>query len=108
MLLPVDRSSHASQPRQFWNVEARGTVLSIHLVPRSSREQIIGTVDGRLKVKVIAPPTENQANDALIKLLAKRLGLAPSKLAVIRGHKSRNKLVLVAFNDLDPQQLLGL
>ena len=65
-----------------------------------------GCIDGWLKVKVTAPPTDAKANDALIKFLAKQLGVAPSKLSIIRGHKSRNKAVLVDSHDVDPQRLL--
>jgi hypothetical protein len=87
---------HAEPPKLFWKANDRGTVLSIHLTPRSSRSQVIGNVDGWLKVKVTAPPTDDEANDALLKFLAKRLRVAPSKLAIIKGHKSRNKAVLVS------------
>ncbi|MGA9147529.1 MAG: DUF167 domain-containing protein [Candidatus Nanopelagicales bacterium] len=111
----MDQSSHADRPEHgaaaqadepFWKVDTRGTILSVHLTPRSSREQVTGCIDGWLKVKVTAPPTDAKANDALIKFLAKQLGVAPSKLSIIRGHKSRNKAVLVASHDVDPQRLL--
>ena len=107
MLRGMDGTSHAEPPKPFWKANDRGTVLAIHLTPRSSRSQVIGNVDGWLKVKVTAPPTDDEANDALLKFLAKRLRVAPSKLAIIKGHKSRNKAVLVSDADIDPEQLLS-
>jgi uncharacterized protein YggU (UPF0235/DUF167 family) len=46
-----------------------------------------------LIVRVVAPPLEGKANDAVRKLLAKRLGIAPGRIAVVRGATGRDKLV---------------
>jgi uncharacterized protein len=46
-------------------------------------------------VRVTAPPLEGRANEALRKLLAKRLGIAKSKVTVVRGQRSRDKTVRV-------------
>lgn len=44
-------------------------------------------------MRVTAPPLEGKANAAVCRLLAKRLGLAPGRVAVVRGASSRDKLV---------------
>jgi uncharacterized protein (TIGR00251 family) len=68
--------------------------VEIRVVPRASRDELAGFDDaGRLKVRLTAPPVEGAANRALIKLLAKHLGLSKSAVTVIRGETSRNKLV---------------
>jgi uncharacterized protein YggU (UPF0235/DUF167 family) len=51
--------------------------------------------EGRLRVRLTAPPAEGAANDALIKLLARALGVPRSRVKVARGAASRNKLVEV-------------
>jgi uncharacterized protein (TIGR00251 family) len=51
--------------------------------------------DGVLQAKVTAPPVGGRANKALCRLIAKRLGVAPSRVAVVRGEKSRDKVVRV-------------
>lgn len=51
--------------------------------------------DGVLQARVTAPPVDGKANKALCKLIAKRLGVAPSKVSVVRGEKSRDKLVRI-------------
>jgi len=51
--------------------------------------------DGVLRVRVSAPPVDGKANKALCRLIAKRVGVAPSRVSVVRGEKSRDKLVRV-------------
>ncbi len=51
--------------------------------------------DGVLQAKVTAPPVDGKANRALCRLIAERVGVAPSRVSVVRGEKSREKLVRV-------------
>jgi uncharacterized protein (TIGR00251 family) len=46
-------------------------------------------------VRVTAPPVDGRANAALCKLLARHYGVAPSKVSVVRGETSRDKLVRI-------------
>ena len=77
-----------------------GIALSIHLQPRASDSRIVGveaSADGawRLKARVTAAATEGEANRALIRLLAKTLGVAPSRVSIEQGAADRRKLVAV-------------
>lgn len=67
-------------------------VLSVRVTPRS-RQNKVEVVDGQVRVWVTASPTDGQANDAVCRLLAKALDLAPSKVTIRRGHTSRDKQV---------------
>ena len=49
--------------------------------------------DGALRVRVTATATDGKANKAVVKLLAKHLGVAPSSIEIVRGHTSRDKLI---------------
>ena len=69
--------------------------------PRSRRDEIVGERAGALLVRVTAPPLEGRANAMLSRLLAKRLGIAPSRVSVVRGAASRDKLVDVEGVDTD-------
>lgn len=78
---------------------AGGVRLACRLTPKSSRSAIDGlhiAADGAvaLKARVTAAPEKGKANKALIKLLARETGLAPSTMAVIAGAQSRNKMIL--------------
>ena len=46
-------------------------------------------------IRVTAPPVDGRANDALCRLVAKRAGVAPSRVSVVRGHGARDKVVRV-------------
>jgi uncharacterized protein len=76
--------------------------VEVRVQPRARRDEVVGERDGRLVVRVTAPPLDGRANDAVRKLLAKRLGVASSLVAVVRGHAGRDKLVEVeGLNDAD-------
>ena len=70
-------------------------LLRVRVQPRARRNEIAGERDGRLMVRVTAPPVDGRANDAVRKLLAKRLGVAPSRVTVLRGESARDKVVEV-------------
>lgn len=63
--------------------------------PRGSRDELLGMRDGVLQAKVTAAPVDGKANKALCKLIAKRVGVAPSRVSMVRGEKWREKVVRV-------------
>lgn len=74
--------------------------LAIKLTPGASADRIDGwdvDADGRpvLKVRVRARPVEGEANAALIKLLAKTLGVPKSAVSLARGGQSRTKMIAI-------------
>ncbi len=76
--------------------------ISITVVPRSSREGVFLEED-RIKVCVHTPPVEGEANAAVREVLAETLGVSRSHVAIVRGEKSRQKVV--AIEDWDEQKL---
>ena len=77
-------------------VTGQGVRIALKVLPRSAREGIAGIRDGRLVVRVTAPPVDGAANDAVVALLAKRLELPRRAIAVVSGHTSRQKTVEVS------------
>jgi uncharacterized protein (TIGR00251 family) len=75
---------------------AGGATLRVRVSPRASRDELAGERDGALVVRLTAPPVEGQANASLVRFLARRLGVAPSTVSVVRGAKGRDKVLLVA------------
>lgn len=74
--------------------------LPIRVTPRSDRARI--QWDGsKLHVWVTAPPAEGRANEAVLRLVARELDLAFSKLSIVRGGHGREKLVEIVGLDLD-------
>lgn len=79
--------------------------IEVRLRPRGHADELLGLVDGVLQAKVSAPPVDGKANRALCRLVAKRADVAPSRVSVIRGEKSRDKLLLV--EGIDESTLRG-
>jgi uncharacterized protein len=65
----------------------------------AGRQELSATDDGWIVARVTAPPHEGRANKALCRLVAKRLRIAPSKLTIVRGAHSREKLLRVEGMD---------
>ncbi|HXX95431.1 MAG TPA: DUF167 domain-containing protein, partial [Planctomycetota bacterium] len=59
--------------------------LSLKVVPKSSRDRIVGWVGDRLKVQVTAPPERGRANQAVLALLAGVLELPASRIRLVAG-----------------------
>jgi uncharacterized protein len=73
------------------------------------RDEISGEREGVLLVRVVAPPVEGRANEAVRKLLASHLGMPPGRIEVVRGARSRDKVVEVEGMDADAlRRSLGL
>ena len=83
------------------------TDIKVKLIPRSSRNQILGRDNDLLKVKVTSPPVDGLANDALIELLAMRLRVPKGGVEIISGKSSKLKSVRIyGFSSKDVMRLL--
>ena len=74
----------------------RSATLRLRVQPRASREAILGWREDVLRVAVTAPPVEGEANQAVGRLLARVLGVAPSAVSIVRGGHGRDKVVRIA------------
>ncbi|MFY9265306.1 MAG: DUF167 domain-containing protein [Solirubrobacterales bacterium] len=77
-----------------------GVVIAVRVAPRAARAMLDGVRDGRLIVRVNAPPIDGAANAAVCKLLAKAARLPASRVRVLRGRNSRDKQIELAGADL--------
>jgi len=69
--------------------------VALRLQPRSSRDQVLGERDGAIAIKLQAPPVDGEANAALLRFVARRLGVPPRDVTLVRGATSRSKWIAV-------------
>lgn len=73
---------------------ASGTEIAVRVTPKASRNAVVQDGDG-LRVYVTVVPEGGKANAAVAKLLAKTLGIAKSRLTLVRGQTARDKVFRV-------------
>jgi uncharacterized protein (TIGR00251 family) len=83
-----------------WQAAGDTLLIDVRLTPKGGRDAIDGiesAADGRcvLRMRVRAAPREGEANDALIRLLARQLGVPPRAVTLVSGHASRQKRVKI-------------
>lgn len=74
---------------------SEGIIVPIRAQPGAKKDGIVGEWAGRLKIQVKAPPEKGRANEAIVKLLARHLGIRRSSVHIVSGEFSRDKKVLV-------------
>jgi len=84
-----------------WTTTPGGILLVVRLTPKGGRDAIDGVealADGSsvLKARVRAPPREGEANAALMRLIARELGVAPRNVALVAGETARVKRLTIA------------
>ncbi|MEE9508208.1 MAG: DUF167 domain-containing protein [Anaerolineales bacterium] len=81
-----------------------GAALTIRVTPRARKTEISGfREDGSLRIRVSAPRVEGKANKALIKFLAKVLGVRKNRIEIVAGEKSLDKIV--AIHDMSAREV---
>ena len=67
--------------------------INVRVYPKSSRNSVSWSDEGTLTVRVTAAPENGKANDAVVKLLADRLGIPRSGVRMLKGQRTRNKVL---------------
>ena len=78
----------------------------VKVQPKASRDQVVGYRDDVLQLRVTAPPDTGRANAAVLALLADALGVAKSRVRIVRGQSSRDKVLTV--ESLTPEDVRGI
>ena len=75
---------------------AGGVRLRVQVQPRASRSEIAGLHNGRIRIRLAAPPVDGAANQELIRFLAAVLGLSKAAVRIQSGQSGRRKTLLAA------------
>ncbi|MCC6904934.1 MAG: YggU family protein [Anaerolineae bacterium] len=84
-------------PRDFNITSATGgAAFTVKIVPKANRTEIVGVQeDGTIKIRLMSPPIEGQANEELINFLADFLGCNKRDIEIVAGAEGRKKLISV-------------
>jgi uncharacterized protein len=78
-----------------WLVGADDERLEVRVIPRARRNEVSADRSGRLVVRVVGAPVDDQANVGVRKLVADHLGVRVSTVDIVTGHHSRNKVLRI-------------
>ncbi len=67
--------------------------IIVRVIPRARKREIKKQSDGIYKIKVVSPPVDGKANKEVIDIVAKEFGIKTSKVCILRGEKTREKLI---------------
>ena len=67
--------------------------ITVKVKPRASAQAIEGWLDEILVIRLTSPPVDGAANNALLKLISKKLGIAKTRIRIVSGEKSRKKVL---------------
>jgi uncharacterized protein len=70
--------------------------FAVRVQPRASKSGVVGELDGALKIRLAAPPVDGEANEELIRLLAKLFDAPRKWVSILSGQTSKNKIVRVS------------
>jgi uncharacterized protein (TIGR00251 family) len=71
-------------------------LLTLHIQPGAKKSGCAGRHGEALKIRLAAPPVDGKANEALLRFIAERLGVAKSAVSLKSGQTSRHKVVEVS------------
>lgn len=80
---------------------AGGVRFPVHAQPRASRDRVVGRQGDAVKLQVASPPVDGAANDAIVRFIAKLVGVPRSSVRIVQGERSRQKVVEVAGADVE-------
>ena len=97
------RSSRSTEKRP-----ADSLTLSVRIQPRASKNEVIHQTDGKLKIRLTAPPVDGAANEALIRFLSDLFSAPKSQIEIMSGHTGRDKIVRIhGKSEADAKRVLN-
>ena len=79
----------------FYTWQNNDLILNCYLQPKAKKDEIVGTHNDALKIRITAPPVDGKANKYLLAFLAKQFEVPKSHISLISGELSRNKRIKV-------------
>ena len=78
-----------------------GFLINLKISPNASKNEIIKTDEGLLKIKITARPVDGKANKALIEFLSKSLKVPKTSIEILKGHSGKEKTLLIHSKNIE-------
>jgi uncharacterized protein (TIGR00251 family) len=85
----------------FYKVIKDRINLSVYVVPRSSKTEVIGLYGDFLKIKLKSPPVDNEANEELIRYISEKLKISKSNIRIVSGQTQKKKILSLFGGTID-------
>ncbi|MCK4308650.1 MAG: YggU family protein [Candidatus Atribacteria bacterium] len=85
----------SSSINDCFKIAGNDIIIKVKIIPGSSKNKIIGIYADTLKIAITSPPVESKANKKCISYLSKHFDIAKSKIEILSGKNSRNKLIKI-------------
>lgn len=69
--------------------------ITARVKPRSKEDKVLRVGQNEYTVRVKAPAREGRANQAVIKVLSDYFDVAKSRITIVKGHTSKNKIIVI-------------
>ena len=69
--------------------------IELFVMPRASADRVGPFLEGVLRVRVTRPPADGEANRAVLRLVARAIGVSVSRLTLASGERGRRKRITV-------------
>ena len=79
--------------------------LAVQITANAKKTEVTGVLDDALKLRLQAPPVDGKANEALVKFLAKALGVPRGAVTITHGHTNKRKLIEVVSATLTLEEV---
>ena len=80
-----------------------GVRIVVKVQPRARKTELAGKIGDAYKLRLAAPPVDGKANDACVRFLAERFGVAQSAVRIVQGLSSRMKVIEI--DGADPAEV---
>ena len=82
--------------------------LQVRIHPHAARNEVMGMIDNVFHIKISAPPIKGKANQELVAFLSQVLGVNRSRISILKGETSKNKLVAISgLSEEEVREKLG-
>lgn len=90
----------------WFTVNKNSLLISVIILPRSSKSEIVGIYNDCLKIKLKSPPVDNAANEELVRFLSEKLKMPKRNIEIVKGHRQKRKTIEI--KNINESLLMGL